>query len=252
MNLISIQNICSQIENDDFFLYSKLPKIKQESLHNNFPNLQENKVIAFVDTTLYKTCSFGLVLSEDGLHWKNYWLNPTKNHFLNWDQFKHSTIALKQNQVISLSENMDFDAFGVRNFVDTLVNLLKSLQQTGVPGQIQDVSYKNTRISPLVETIVTKHLTILELKDFQEYYDEVIRVIKAPYNFQKSQFQNSNDYYTKCTKELLIEIETMIKSSSHQKETLLNVIANSIEELSQNDSLWENIHHKMKMIKVQL
>ena len=249
----TLLNHINLIKHPDFFLFSKLSTIKKNKIIENFSLTGANEVFAFVDTSIGKNCSFGLVITEEGLHWKNYWVIPSKKYYLEWNSFNDSKITLNDNHIISFNEQLNFDAYGCLDFIDELVRLLKSIQG---PNSIKMNSYDsiiNVNIPEFVSLSIDKQLTILEVVgDLSFYQMTLYQIFKVPYDLVQTMYNDEDTYYKECTKQLLRQVNDTLQSHAQYKDVLLKVIAFTIEELSQQDTLWINIHQKMKSIDLAL
>jgi hypothetical protein len=252
MNLMTLKKICSSINNEDLFLYSSLTKNKRRKILENFQLSSDNKVIALVDTSLYKTFTHGLIISEKGLYWKNYWLNPAKRYSLDWGTFMQSKVQLKDHYIIEMASNMNFDAFGCRNFTPQLVHLLQTIQQPNFLNNAADISSPKPEVPQFVQTAIRKQLNILEVRSTDALYNDVLNIIGAPYELSRNPFEEEEEYYDECIKKLLLQIEDLIRKSPTNSEVLLKATAFTIEDLSDKDVLWENIQQKMNLIQTNL
>ncbi|WP_282172820.1 hypothetical protein [Cytobacillus firmus] len=147
---------------------------------------------------------------------------------------------------------MNFDAFGCRNFTPQLVHLLQTIQQPNFSNNAADISCPKSEVPQFVQTAIRKQLNILEVRSTDALYNDVLNIIGAPYELSRNPFEKEEEYYNECIKQILLQIEDLIRKGSANSEVLLKATAFTIEDLSDKDVLWENIQQKMNLIEKKL
>lgn len=137
------RELLSQIVRDNIinpservFYYPNIPNKVNEKLTAYFdPNIKTNNIAVFFDTSVFRTCGYGLILTLTGLYYSNTFVKP---YYVNYKDIQRITVIPDNNgrtstkgakMSICLSNGATF-SIGYGDFIkDNLKNILDRMRQ---------------------------------------------------------------------------------------------------------------------------
>jgi len=128
IELRRIAEICADYTGEDYFVDERIPRNKLANARAAFPIPARERVVAFVDATVFGSGKNGLAICESGIYWHNDWTTTSHVRYLTWEEFAEVEIRRQRRGDIELGWGNLFDMSGSSFRKDVLVSLLEELR----------------------------------------------------------------------------------------------------------------------------
>ncbi|QJD86424.1 helix-hairpin-helix domain-containing protein [Cohnella herbarum] len=137
----NLTDICAEYSGGDYYVEEAIPGNKLFNARQSFPIPAEERVIAFVDATVFGSGKNGLAICASGVYWHNDWTTDTERNFLDWMEFAEVHIRRAGVHDIELGVGNVFNMSGSSFRKDVLVSLLKEIQDEIIEILEEEDSY---------------------------------------------------------------------------------------------------------------
>lgn len=124
----NLTDICANYSGADYYVEEMIPGNKLFNARESFPIPARERVIAFVDATVFGSGKNGLAICASGIYWHNDWTTHTEKTFLDWMEFAEVHIRRVGIHDIELGAGNVFNMSGCSFRKDVLVSLLQEIQ----------------------------------------------------------------------------------------------------------------------------
>jgi len=143
-----ISGICSRYGHKGLLAGAKISSRKLANATESMKIPAGERVIAFLDCTVFGSGKNGMAICDSGLYWNNDWTTSTSTNHLSWESFKHVNIRYADKFVLELGPGNNFNTSAAAMKREDILQLLQQIQefvrQDAMPDRIQAPSVEMT------------------------------------------------------------------------------------------------------------
>ncbi|WP_020620543.1 helix-hairpin-helix domain-containing protein [Paenibacillus daejeonensis] len=128
ISLERISDICAGYTGQGYFVEELIPDRKLRNATQSLRLPRDERIIAFVDGTVFGSGKNGLAICTNGLYWKNDWTTESRKTNLSWEAFAKCEVGNKGKFNIELGYGNLFNTSGCSFPNHQLIKLLQELQ----------------------------------------------------------------------------------------------------------------------------
>ncbi|WP_010277537.1 hypothetical protein [Paenibacillus senegalensis] len=125
-------DVCKQFHGKGYYVAEMLPLKKEMRLYTSYGIPLEERVIAFLDSSVFSSGKYGLAICESGIYWKNDWTLPTSRTYLAWWELAGREIGVHSKYAICLGGGLTINTPGAQQDAISLLNRLRILAEQAI------------------------------------------------------------------------------------------------------------------------
>lgn len=197
-------DICKYYDGDGYYIEEMLPDKIRQRIYSSYGVPAEERIIAFINSTVFSSGKYGLAICESGIYWKNDWSTPTSRTYLAWWELAGQDIRVKNKYAIDLGGGLVFNMAGsafLQKDAVVLMNQLRRLAEQAV-NRLAEKARANRQMNPDAgeRQFIQDELSSLPPELFEEKVNTV--AVEPPQGLQTQEHQLNA--HTATADELLV------------------------------------------------